>query len=270
MINTASDSLSPKISIVMAAYNEERGICAALESIIAQTFIDWELIVIDDGSTDSTVAIIQRYAQNDSRIRLVCNEKNLKLSLSLNKGIGIAQADLIARADADDINLPERLAKQYAYMQAHEDIDVLGTGAYLLDQTGQKVSTYSHPITHEELKKLSFLNIHFFHPSVMIRSRFFEVAGLYDSSYTYAQDKEIWLRGLSAGCRYANLAEPLIEYNTGGFVKSWRYTIQHLLSLLRMSRNLKIKGGYVSSLVIIAYTVAMKLKLYRPGSLRPD
>ena len=226
---------SPKISVVMAAYNEERDIGRALDSIIAQTFTDWELIVIDDGSTDATTSIVRRYADSDSRIKLTCNDTNLELSASLNKGIGLAQAGIIARADADDINLPERLAKQYAFLKANDDVDVLGTGAYLLDETGRRVSTFSHPLTHAELEALPFLKIQFFHPSVMIRRRFFEQVGLYDPSYPNAEDKEIWLRGLNVGCRYANLQEPLIEYSTDGFVKSWRSITRNSLSLVRMA-----------------------------------
>lgn len=262
------DVLAPKISIVMAAYNEERGIGRALESILAQTFSDWELIVIDDGSTDTTVDVVQRYVENDGRINLVCNETNLELSTSLNKGIGLAQAELIARADADDINLPERLSKQYQYMQAHPEIDVLGTAAYLLDEVGERVNSYSHPRTHAELKALSFLKIPFFHPSVMIRKRFFDRAGLYDPQYPNAEDKEIWLRGLRVGCRYANLPEPLIEYSTDGFVKSWRSIMKHAFSLLRIVRNSNVDRGYTQALLLFAYTAAIKLKIYKPNSIR--
>ena len=146
----------------MAAYNEERNIGRALESILAQTFTNWELIIIDDGSTDGTAKVVRRYGEKDNRVHLVSNDTNLELSASLNKGIGLAKADLIARADADDINLPERFAKQYEYLQAHSEIDVLGTAAYLLDETGQRVSTFVHPATHDDLKRLPFLKIPFF------------------------------------------------------------------------------------------------------------
>ena len=268
MENTSPESLAPKISIVMAAYNEEHEIGRAIESILAQTFIDWELIVIDDGSTDATADVVRRYAEKDSRINLVCNGTNMELSVSLNKGIGLAQADLIARADADDINLPERLSKQYEYMQAHIEIDVLGTAAYLLDETGQRVNSYSHPLTHAELKKLPFIKIQFFHPSVIIRRRFFDAAGLYDPHYPNAEDKEIWLRGLSVGCTYANLPEPLIEYSTSGYVKSWRSILKHAFSLLRIAKDLKIEHGYSLTLLLFAYTAAIKLKIYKPKSLR--
>ena len=252
----------------MAAYNEEKDIGRALESILAQSFSDWELIVIDDGSTDTTVDIVGSYAKKDSRISLVCNDTNRELSMSLNRGIGLAQADLIARADANDTNLPERLSKQYEYMQAHPEIDVLGTAAYLLDEAGDRVNTYSHPLTHAELKALPFLKIQFFHPSVMIRRRFFDTAGLYDPHYPNAEDQEIWLRGLSVGCCYANLPEPLIEYSTDGFVKSWRSILTHARSLFRIAKELEIKRGYTLTLVLFAYTAAIKLKIYRPKSLR--
>jgi glycosyltransferase involved in cell wall biosynthesis len=268
MSNRLHNYPAPKISIVMAAYNEEQDIGRALESIISQTFADWELIVIDDGSTDATTDVVRRYAENDRRINLYRNETNLELSASLNKGIGLARADLIARADADDINLPERLSKQSEFMQAHHEIDVLGTGAYLLDEAGDRVNSYSHPLTHAELKALPFLKIHFFHPSVVIRKRFFETAGLYDPSYPNAEDKEMWLRGLSVGCCYANLPEPLIEYGTDGYVKSWRSILKHGLSLLRMARDQEIKHGYAQALVLFAYTAAIKLKIYRPKALR--
>jgi len=258
---------APKISIVMAAYNEEQDIGRAIESILAQTFTNWELIVIDDGSTDTTADIVRRYAAEDSRIHLVCNETNLELSESLNKGIGLAQADLIARADADDINLPERLSKQYEFLQVHNEIDVLGTAAYLLDETGRRVKTYSHPLTHAELEGLPFIKIPFFHPSVMIRRKFFNTAGLYDPHYPNAEDKELWLRGISIGCRYANLPEPLIEYSTDGFIKSWRSILKHARSLFRMVRDRNVKRGNIQALVLFAYTALIKLKIYRPRSL---
>jgi glycosyltransferase involved in cell wall biosynthesis len=270
VIPDSGTSLAPKVSIVMAAFNEERDIGRALDSILAQTFVDWELIVVDDGSTDATAAIVQRYVEKDSRIRLVSNGTNLQLSASLNKGIGMARADLIARADADDINLPERLAKQYRYMESHPETDVLGTGAYLLDATGSRVSSFSYPLTHTELMTLPFLKIQFFHPSVMMRRRFFEMAGLYDPRYPNAEDKEMWLRGLAAGCCYSNLPEPLIEYSTDGFVKSWRAMLRHGFSLLRMARDLKIERGYMQAMIIFAYTVALKLKIRKPKSLRTN
>ncbi len=263
-----ADAPVPAVSIVMAAYNGEGTIGRALDSIIEQTFTDWELIVIDDGSTDATANVVQGYAARDPRIRLFRNESNLELSASLNKGIGLARADLIARADDDDINLPQRLERQVAYMQEHNETDVLGTAAYLLDETGQRVSVFMHPTTHAELKNLPFLKIQFFHPSVMIRRSFFDKVGLYDPGYPNAEDKELWLRGLSAGCHYANLPEPLIEYSTGGYVKSWRSLLTHARSLLRIARKQEIENGYRQTFTLFARMAAVNLRIYTPKSLR--
>lgn len=261
-------SSTPKISIVMAAYNEVHDISRAIDSILAQSFTDWELIVIDDASTDATANVVRRYVEKDSRIRLVCNETNMKLAASLNKGIGLAKADLIARADADDINLPERLARQFVFMQEHPEVDVLGTGAYLLDVNSKRVNAISLPLTHADLERLPFLKTHFFHPSVIIRRKFFDVVGLYDDSFLRGQDKELWLRGLNFGCRYANLAEPLIEYSTDEYVRCWRSIIDGSLSLLSMVRVYKIRRGYIYVLFSLVYSSAIKMNIYKPKSLR--
>jgi glycosyltransferase involved in cell wall biosynthesis len=258
----------PDVSIVMAAYNEEDCIGRALDSIRAQTLSNWELIVIDDGSTDATREIVQRYVAQDQRIILVSNEKNLRLSLSLNRGIGLARANLIARADADDLNLPKRLAMQCEFLRSHPEIDVLGTGAYLLDKRNRITGLLAHPLVHADLEGLTFLEMPFAHPSVMIRRSFFLKAGLYDPYFPNAEDKELWLRGLRFGCRYANLPDPLINYQTDDFIKSWGSIARHAISLFKIVRKYRLKGGYLSSLLMTNYIVAIKLRLYKPKALR--
>lgn len=103
----------------------------------------------------------------------------------------------------------------------------------------------------------------------MIRRRFFDTAGLYDPRYANAEDKEMWIRGLNAGCFYANLPEPLIEYYTGGYVKSWRSILKHGRSLMRIVKDRGIHGGYAQAIKLFAYTAAIKLRIYKPRSLRP-
>jgi glycosyltransferase EpsE len=257
-----------KISIVMAAYNEERDIGRAIESIQAQTLSDWELIVVNDGSTDGTEDIVRQYASQDARIRLITNEINLGLPTSLNRGIEVASTDLIARADADDTNLPDRLERQYAFLQKNPEVDVLGTGAWLLDANGMRVNKASLPESHDELAKLSFLKTPFFHPSVLIRRRFFDKAGKYDAVYVRTEDRELWLRGLQKGCQYANLPEPLIEYATDGYVRSWRSILHQSLSLLKIARAYKTRNGYVLVAMSVLHSALIKMRLYKPVSLR--
>lgn len=233
----------PSISIVMAAYNEGQTIGKAIESIIDQTFKDWELIVIDDGSIDNTTVVVNELSKKDNRIHLIKNGVNSGLPSSLNKGIKYARAKLIARADSDDINLPKRLELQYDFMQRNYDIDILGSGAFLVNQNSKQVKTAFLYQTHEDLVSQPFLKAHFFHPSVIIRKRFFESVGLYDETFLRVQDKELWLRGLRAGCRYANLSIPLIEYSTGGYIRSWQSIRAEFISLVRISHKYKIRKG---------------------------
>ena len=115
----------PKISVIMPAYNAEQYISEAIESILGQTFADFEFIIIDDGSSDSTSGIIASY--KDSRIRYFRNEKNLGIVGALNRGLALAAGEYIARMDADDISLPERFQTQCAYMEKHPDVGVCGT-----------------------------------------------------------------------------------------------------------------------------------------------
>ncbi len=265
----AEEKADPRVSIVMAAYNEESSIAVAIQSIINQTLHNWELIIVDDGSHDMTAEIVRAFAAKDARIILVKNETNMGLPASLNRGLALARGEYIARADADDVNMPDRLGKQYAFMQDHPDIDVLGTGAFLLDAAGQRVKkTISLPETHEQLKNLGFLNTMFIHPSIMARKRFFEQVGFYSLSYTRAEDKELWLRGLRGGCRYANLQEPLVEYSTDGYIRSWHSIGAKTQSCLRIVRKYKIRYGYLLTVLSLLLALSVKFGLRKPRSLQ--
>ena len=156
----------PKISVVMPAYNAEKYIGEAIESILNQTFKDFEFIIINDGSVDHTKEIIQKY--NDSRIVLLENDKNRGIVLSLNKGLDAATGEYIARMDADDIALMNRLERQAEYLDEHKDIGVLGTGICIF---GEKIKEQKRVFTtnSEQLKAELIFNPCIAHPTVMIR-----------------------------------------------------------------------------------------------------
>lgn len=201
----------PKISVVMSAYNEERNIGNAILSIQNQTFKNWELIVIDDGSNDKTLAIIQKIATLDDRIISIKNKRNLGLAKSLNKGIDISKGKYIARMDADDFSLPKRLELQFKFMEKNQDISVLGTGASYIDINGNKLLDVCFPENHESIIKALFKSSPLLHPSVLMRSSFIKSLDGYDESYYRAQDYDLWLRGKKIG-RYHNLQKSLIRY----------------------------------------------------------
>jgi glycosyltransferase involved in cell wall biosynthesis len=252
----------------MAAYNEEKSIDKAIQSIIDQTYTNWELIIVDDGSLDKTLSIIESFSQRDDRLKIIVNEINIGLPASLNKALSIAKGSYIARADADDLNLPERFEKQLRYMQKHQEIDVLGTGAILLDSKGKRVKEIHLPQSHEELKRQYFLKPILFHPSVMVKKDFFRKAGLYDTTYTRKEDRELWMRGLVKGCRYGNLQDALIEYQTNDYIRSWSSIISQANSSFRIAKNYKIKHGYVLTLFSFFLALSVKFGFRTPKALK--
>lgn len=258
----------PEITIIMSAFNEEKCIARSINSIIKQSFTDWELIIIDDGSTDRTFDICNHFAALDPRISVFRNETNLGLSESLNRAYKKSKSSLIARADADDVNLPDRLDKQYMFMKSRNDIDVLGTGAFLCDSMGNRLGSSFRPLVHADIVNVNIINTEFFHPSVIIRKSFFEKVGLYDVSFRRSQDKELWLRGLNYGCQYANLNEPLIEYYADGYVMSWRSIRYNLLSLYRLVRSYNVKCGMFAVALWACVVVLTKIGLYQPKQLK--
>lgn len=197
-----------KISVVMSVYNAEKYLKEAIESILSQTFIEFEFIIINDGSTDTSLNIINSY--QDNRIILI-NQINHGLSKSLNKGIEIAKSDLIARMDADDISLPERLKKQYDYMLKNPDCVVVGTNATLIDQHGNYLYKSKLELTDKQIK-LELPESPFFHSSTIFRKMHFFGAKKYpDNIFHYFDDKILWNKLARFG-KFANLEEGLIKY----------------------------------------------------------
>ena len=252
----------------MSAYNEDATIHCAIESIQAQTFSCWELIIVDDGSIDETRSIIKSYADSDSRIKLIENEGNIGLPLSLNKAIKHSKADLIARADADDINIINRLKVQYSYMVNNQDVDVLGTGAWILGKDGKRIDKPVLLAAYKGKGRISIIKPFFFHPSVMIRKSFFKKVGLYNSSYLLAEDLELWIRGAIMGSKYENIEEPLIEYRANGYVKSWRSIFIRIKTLTMIVKKHNVVNGHLSVLALLLYSILIKLNFYMPKSLK--
>lgn len=199
------------VTVVMAVYNGVQTVAAAIESIRWQKYSDWDLLIIDDGSSDGTTEVLESYTAADSRISLIRNNSNLGLPCSLNVGWRAARGELIARMDADDISLPERLRLQVDFMRKNLQVDVLGTGMYLMDDARKIVGSSFRPEFHEDLQERMYRENPFAHPSVMMRRSFLEALGGYDERLRRAQDADLWLRGYRR-FRYHNLQEPLIQY----------------------------------------------------------
>jgi hypothetical protein len=192
----------------MAVFNSERYLRDSVESILGQTFTDFEFLIIDDGSTDSSVQIIQSYT--DPRICLVHNSGNLGLAASLNKGLALALGEYIARMDADDISRPERLSRQVYFMDEHPLVGVCGSWVQFFPKPNNNV--WKLPERSEEIRCWQFHTVGVAHPSVMLRRQFFTQHGLmYDPLYRYAQDYELWGRAIRH-MGFANIPEVLLDY----------------------------------------------------------
>lgn len=206
----AGMSVQPIVSIVMPVFNQARFLSEAIDSILGQTFADFDLLIIDDGSTDGCSDLLA--SVNDSRLRVWRNERNLGITPSLKRGISMARGTYIARMDADDVALPERLAMQAAFLDKHLEVGILGSACTIIDAEGKYLREYSVPVGDLMIRWTSLIASPFAHPSVMFRRSFLEQYGLnYDETYATAQDYDLWTRALKH-TRGANLDVPLIRY----------------------------------------------------------
>ncbi len=198
----------PIVSVILPAFNGARFLKEAVDSIVNQTFKDWELIVVDDGSTDNTVEIMGSY--RDARIRLLKNEGNKGLVFSLNRAIGASTGRYIARMDADDISQPERLEKQVTFLDAHPEIAVYDVRQQFIDDAGKPTGSFNSDITGSEniYQKMPWFNC-MGHPSVMMRA---EVAKKYRYRKVVYEDYDLWLRMLNNGLKLERTTELLLFY----------------------------------------------------------
>jgi len=195
-----------EVSIVLPVYNAEKYLHECLYSIVKQTFSDFELLVIDDGSTDNSIDVIKRYS--DKRIRLIMNQHDFVGSL--NCGLKEANGKYIARMDADDIMFPHRLQTQFDFMESHLEIDVCGS---YVESFGDVQTIIKRPVKHEDIICSMLLLNPLMHPTVMIRNATLQQSGcLYLKGYPCAEDYKLWTELASKGYKFANIPEPLIHY----------------------------------------------------------
>lgn len=199
----------PLISVLTSCYNASVYLSEAIESILSQSFNDFEFILIDDGSKDDTLEIIKRYAKKDNRI-VVIEKNNTGLANSLNEGIRMAKGKWIARHDADDISLPFRLEKQIKYVQNLPNAVLLGSGCIVIDQKGREIKSYKYLSGKPFIRHLIKGGSPFPHSSALYKAESVRRIGGYRPRIYRAQDKDLWLR-LSRVGAIECLAEPLIK-----------------------------------------------------------
>ena len=203
---------TPQVTVVMSVYNDERYVSGSVKSILAQTFVDFEFVIVDDGSTDNAGDILGRFATADNRIRLV-RQENRGLTRSLNVALSLARGEFIARMDADDVALPDRFQLQVEYLRNHPRCVALGGATVYIDAQGLPIYTSMPRLTHGEIvaQLLNQAGSGIPHPTAMLRRDALLAAGGYREQFVTAQDKDLFLRLSERGC-LANLANVVLKY----------------------------------------------------------
>ena len=235
---------APAVSIILPAYNCEKFIGKAIESVLLQSFPDFELIIINDGSTDKTEMIILGYA--DPRIVYLKNPENKGLIFTLNRGIALAHGKYIARMDADDICQPERFEKQKNFLDQHINIAVLATTIDFINEAGIKTGVWEsdrQTITPQQIKRKIIFENCIAHPTVMMRAELIKDLK-YSRNQKNIEDYDLWLRVLNRGLIIAKLDEPLLLYRlhedsvTSQHLKNRNPFFKHLMMKSRFLRNI--------------------------------
>jgi glycosyltransferase involved in cell wall biosynthesis len=226
---------NPKVSVLMPAYNAEKYIGEAIESILAQTFKDFELIIIDDCSMDKTWEIIQEYAKKDARIIPFKNESNLGIAGNRNKLIGLSKGKYIAWQDADDISMPNRLKHQYEFMETNKEVGICGGWLEFFNDKDQSgVRKYKEK--DEDLRK----NIFRFSPvaqgGALLRKSVLDEVGYYDLNYPLAEDLDMSFR-IGKKYKFSNLQELVLKYREN--VSGATFTKLKMMELKTISIRLK-------------------------------
>lgn len=203
----------PSVTVLMSVCNCRRYVRQAVESILGQTYTDYEFLIVEDGSNDGSDAILDDYAGRDPRIRILRNNENAGLIRSLNRGLEEARGAFVARMDADDVAFPKRLEKQVAHLQTHRDCVLLGSRVLSIDEDGDPICREHQKARHEDIERLLLCGIGGAvpHPTAMYRREDTVTAGGYREQYPACEDLDLWLRLAERG-RLANLQEILLRY----------------------------------------------------------
>ena len=239
------NNANPRVLILMPVYNAKAYLDLAMSSILGQTWRDFELICIDDGSTDQSLQMLRDFECRDPRIRVI-SRPNTGIVGALNDGLAVAKGEFIARMDADDIAFLSRLERQVEFLQIHREIACVGCGAIVIDNDGDPVNVFRVPLTHDEIDDRHIrlgLGGGILHSTTLIRTQALAQLAGYRRGTELAEDLDLWLRMAEIG-KLANLESPLLYYrlNTEG-LSSRNITIQNqranaVVSAARLRRNL--------------------------------
>lgn len=234
-----NEPLTPRVSVIMSTHNDRKYLPLAMESVLQQTFTDFECIIVDDASTDDTAQILLRYA--DPRIRIIRHDRNVGLTRSLNEALALSRGTYVARMDGDDIALPDRFEKQVTFLDEHPDVGLVGTAFMYID--AENAVTGSEPVfvTDEEIRSRLLKHNCFGHGTVMARRAILQAVGGYDESFRFSQDYDLWLR-IAERAPVANIADKLYCWRRTSEAISTRHTEEQEAFAIRARQNAIDRG----------------------------
>jgi hypothetical protein len=227
----------------MPVFNAERYLATALKSVLTQTFTDFEVVIVDDGSTDASPAILASHADQDPRVRILRQDK-AGIVTALNRGLNECRAPLVARMDADDVAYPERLGRQVAFMRSHPSVAAMGSSLRLITPDGRPGPTLRQPTAPSQIKRLLRRGNVLAHPSVILRKDAILACKGYREPLRHAEDYDLWMR-LSESYELANVDDCLLDYRVHPQQVSWSHAEAQAIRILgvQLLARQRAKGG---------------------------
>ncbi len=250
----------PKISVLMSVYNSEKYLNYSIESILSQSFKDYEFIIIDDGSTDDSLKIIESYKQKDKRIIIIHNTKNIGTTKSLNKGLLIAKGKYIARMDADDWSYPNRLLQQYEFMEKYSEIGVSGGAVDVCNENLKVIYTRKYALQDKDIRKIIFLYSPFAHPATIWKAEKIKKVGGYNENIPLSQDCELYFK-IGKLAKFGNVKDKLIKLrmhnNSVSISKDFTQEKYAIYARLKAIMEFGYLPTFKDKLFILGRTIAM-------------
>lgn len=223
------------LTIGLPFFNSEKTLANAIKSVLLQTYSHWELLLLDDGSTDGSLSIAKHFAERDVRIKVMSDGQNRGLIYRLNQVIDIASGDYIARMDSDDMMVPEKLSKQMEVLQSNPAIDVIDTAAFTIDEDDNPTGMRGFTDLNTRNRKSAFKNVLLFHPTVIAKTSWYR-KNKYDTGFVRSEDFELWCRTFDHTV-FSRVYEPLFLYREG------KVNIRNYVASNRSHRKMLRKYG---------------------------
>jgi glycosyltransferase involved in cell wall biosynthesis len=250
----------PEVSIIMPVYNAMNYVRVAIDSVLSQSFDDYEFIIIDDGSTDLTNDILLEYKRHDPKLKIIHNKENIGVVKSLNIGLSNSQGNYIARIDADDIWCPGKLLKQIQHFESDNDLYLSATAKRNINADGSLRENDSYPqyFNYNDIRKNILKRNIFCHSSIVFRREVVDILGMYNESYINSEDYEYWIRIISA-FKVEMLSEPLVFYR----ISNSTISFNRLKEQRRYAMKAKISGIRLMSSSVLNYAYLLEDLLYQ-------